>query len=464
MLKIFSTESLLNGYPPKGELPPEREMYSTFLSLAWPSVVEAILIGLVGFVDTLMVATLGDLAIAAVGITQQPKMVLMCFVFALNVGITAVVARRKGEGKRESANHAMRNGLFIGLIIILTTSYLGQTFAEPFLRFAGANDDYIADSVAYFRIISISIIFQCMNGAINAAQKGSGNSRISMTSNMIGNAVNICFNYLLINGIGPFPRLEVRGAAIATAMGAFVAFCVSSARLLNKNNYISVFCKASWRLSKDALAPIIKVAKSALVEQLCMRIGFFVFNKIVADLSTLAYTTHVACMNFLSLSWCCGDGFQVASTALAGQSLGARRPDKAVIFCNIGQRVVFFVALTFSILMITLRRQIMSLYSSTPEVLEMGSTVLLFIAGITYIQTAQVIFTGCLRGAGDTRFTAITAVVSVALVRPIFGYLLTYTLGMGLYGAWTAIALDQTSRLVMSFWRIRQKKWLEIKL
>ena len=464
MLKYFSIPVLLNGVQPRGELPSEKEMYGTFLKLAWPSVIEAVLVGLVGLVDTLMVASLGDTAIAAVGITQQPKMVLMCFVFAVNVGITAVVARRKGEGDREAANHAMRNGVTIAFLIIVTTAVIGHLFAEPFLRFAGANDDYIADGVDYFRIITVSIVFQCLNGSINAAQKGSGNSRISMTSNLIGNLVNICFNYFLINGIGPFPRLEVRGAAIATMMGAVVAFTVSSVRLLNKNNYISFFCKAPWKLSGTVLRPMMKVASSALVEQLCMRVGFFLFNKIVADLSTLAYTTHVACMNFLSLSFCCGDGFQVASTALAGQSLGAKRPDKAIIYCNIGQRVVFFVAMTLSILMVTLRGQIIQLYSSTPEVVDMGKTVMLIIAVITYIQTAQVIYTGCLRGAGDTRFTAITAMVSVGLVRPGFGWLLTYGIGGGLYGAWIAILLDQTSRLVMNMWRIRQKKWLNIQL
>ncbi len=464
MLKVFSTQSLLDGEPVRGELPPEKEMYGTFLRLAWPSVIEAVLVGLVGVVDTLMVASLGDAAIAAVGITQQLKFVLMCFLFALNVGITAVVARRKGENNREGANHATRGGLILGLILVLILSFLGYRFAEPFMRLAGAKDDYIGDAAVYFRIISISVIFQCLNGSINAAQKGSGNSRISMVSNVIGNLVNILFNYLLINGIGPFPRLEVKGAALATAIGAFVSFAVSLSRLFQKKNYISFFCRAPWKPDRAVLAPILKVAGSALVEQLCMRAGFFIFNRIVADLNTLAYATHIACMNFLGLSFCCGDGFQVASTALAGQSLGARRPDKAIMYCNIGQRVVFFVAVMLSVIMVLLRRQIIGLYSSTPEVVEMGSRVLLFIAVITYIQTSQVIYTGCLRGAGDTRFTAVTAMVSVGLVRPLFGYLLTYPVGWGLYGAWAAILLDQLCRLVMNYTRIHKRKWLKIKL
>ena len=464
MLRFFSIPALLSGEKAVGELPSEKELYGTFLKLAWPSVIEAVLIGLVGLVDSLMVATLGDTAIAAVGITQQPKLVLMCFVFAVNIGITAVVARRKGEDKREEANHAMRNGVMLAAGIILITSAIGFIFAEPFLRFAGANDEYIADSVAYFRIIMFSIVFQCLNSSINAAQKGSGNTRISMTSNLVGNLVNILFNYLLINGIWIFPRLEVRGAALATALGALVACCVSTARLFNRKNYISVFCRAPWKPTKEIMRPIIKVGSNALIEQLCARFGFFVFNRIVADLSTIEYATHIACSNFLVLSFYIGDGFQIASTSLAGQSLGAKRPDKAVIYCNIGQRVVFFVALIYSALVITFRQEIMLLFSDTPAVIERGSHLMLYVAVITYVQTAQVIFTGCLRGAGDTRFVALTAMFSIGFVRPFTGWLLTWVLGLGLYGAWTAVFLDQLCRLVINYSRIRTKKWLRIRL
>lgn len=464
MLRLFSTQALLSGVAPVDSIPREGEMYGRFLKLAWPSVVEAVLIGLVGLVDTLMVARLGDLAIAAVGITQQPKFVLMCVIFALNVGITALVARRKGEENREAANQAMRNGLILGFFLAVFMSCLGFFLAEPFLRLAGAKDSYAADAVVYFRIIAVSIFFQSLNGLINAAQKGSGNSRISMTSNLIGNLVNVVFNYLLINGVGPFPRLEIKGAAIATALGAFVAFAVSAARLFNKRNYISFFCPVSWRLEKSILRPMLKVSGSALVEQLCARVGFFLFNRVVADLSDLAYATHIACMNILGLSFCFGDGFQVASTALAGQSLGAKRPDLAMIFCKIGQRVVFFAALLLSVIVILFRREIIGLYSKTPEVVEMGSRVMLMIAVITFIQMTQVIFAGCLRGAGDTRFTALTAMISIGLVRPLAGYLLTYPLGLGLYGAWIGVGLDQMSRLIMVGLRIRQKKWLAIRL
>lgn len=461
---LFGTKALLGNRETAGEIPAAGELYGRFLRLAGPSVVEAVLVALVGIVDTIMVSTLGDLAIDAVGITTQPKFVILCVIFALSTGTTAVVARRKGQEDRAGANLALRNVFLIGVGIILVLVFFARRYAEPFLRFAGAHDSYIEDAVVYFRIICVSVIFQGMNILINSAQKGSGNTKISMTANMVGNLVNILFNWLLINGIGPFPRLEVKGAAIATLIGAVCAFTVSVARLFSRKNYLSVFVGGAWKPSLKVLAPVIRVSSSALVEQLIMRFGFFSFNMVVAKLDPLSYATHIICMNFMSLSFCFGDGFQVAATALAGQSLGAKRPDLAYIYCGIGRRVVAVVATALSIFFITARYALMRLYTDTPEIIEMGGVCLLILAVITYTQTAQVICTGCLRGAGDTRFTAVMSLISIGIIRPLAGYVFAYVVGWGLYGAWIGTLVDQTTRMVLSSIRVRRGKWLEIQL
>ncbi len=461
---LFGTDALLGGREAVGEIPPAQELYRRFLRLAGPSVVEAVLVALVGIVDTIMVSTLGDLAIDAVGITTQPKFVILCFIFALSTGTTAVVARRKGQQDREGANAVLCNVFVIGLGLILLLTWLGRRYAEPFLRFAGAHDSYIEDAIVYFRIICVSLVFQGMNILINAAQKGSGNTKISMTTNLVGNLVNILFNWLLINGIGPFPRLEVRGAAIATLIGAVCACMISVVRLFIRKHYLNIFVNAGAKLSFPVLKPVLNVSSSALVEQLIMRFGFFTFNMVVARLDPLSYATHIICMNFMSLSFCFGDGFQVAATALAGQSLGAKRPDLAYIYCGIGRRIVAVVATVLSIFFITTRFPLMRLYTDTPEIIEMGGVCLLILSVITYTQTAQVICTGCLRGAGDTRYTAMISLIAIGIIRPLAGYVFAYVVGWGLYGAWFGTLLDQTLRMVLSSARVRRGKWLEIQL
>ncbi len=129
---IFGIEKLLGGQEPAGEIPPAKDLYRRFLKLAGPSVVEAVLVALVGIVDTIMVSTLGDLAIDAVGICTQPKFVILCFMMALSIGTTAVVARRKGQGDRTGANRVLLNVFLVGMAVICVLAALGRRLPSPF--------------------------------------------------------------------------------------------------------------------------------------------------------------------------------------------------------------------------------------------------------------------------------------------------------------------------------------------
>ncbi|MDF2636740.1 MAG: hypothetical protein K0R78_3614, partial [Pelosinus sp.] len=271
LTNLLSVNRMVKKEQILGALPASKTAYKNFYKIAWPSALEAFLVGLIGAVDTMMVGTLGKGAIAAVGITNQPKFVLLAIIFSLNTGITAVTARRKGQGDQEGANNTIRTGILISIVGSILMAFLGYVFARPILLFSGADSSYLPDAITYFRVLMLSIPFQALNLTINAAQRGCGKTKISMSTNITSNVVNIIFNFLLINGIGMFPRLEVKGAAIATAMGAFVAFSISLATLFKKSGYLNFHIRAGWAIQKRVLNPIVKVSSSAFVEQVFLR-------------------------------------------------------------------------------------------------------------------------------------------------------------------------------------------------
>lgn len=463
-INFFTVKGMMNPRLEAGELPPTKDVYRNFINVAWPSAVESLLVALISFVDTFMVGTLGNGAIAAVGITTQPKFILLAMIFSLNVGITAIVARRKGQKDRDGANHTLRAGIIITSLISLSMSILGSVFAVPILKFAGAETSYMNQALDYFRVLMISIFFTSLNLTINAAQRGCGNSKISMRTNIVSNVVNIIFNYLLINGIGFFPRLGVKGSAIATCIGAIAACIISVATLLRKDSFLSLRYKASWRINHSILDPIIKISGSAFVEQVFMRIGFFAYAIIVARLGTTAYETHLICMNILNLSFCFGDGFSVAASSLVGQSLGAKRPDMAVLYGKVGQRLAFLVSTLLFILFITRGSFLVSIFKDDPAVTALGAGIMIILAFTTHAQTSQVVITGCLRGAGDTVFVALSSMISIAIIRPTLTWLLCFPLSLGLYGAWIALCGDQFLRFSLNFLRFTNGKWTKIRL
>ena len=354
----------------------------------------------------------------------------------------------------------------LGAVMILTAiiSTLAIIFADPIIRFAGAQADTQQAVVEYFRIISGGLIFTTVMLTINAAQRGAGNTKLAMRTNMVSNLVNVVFNYLLIGGNLGFPALGVRGAAIATVIGTVCGCAMSIISLFSRQSFVYIRGVKGWISSKFDIKSILNVGSSAFVEQIFMRIGFFLFAITVASLGTTAYAAHQIGMSMMSLSFSFGDGFSVASVALIGRSLGQKRRDLAKLYASMCQRMGLLCAFMMSMVFLFFGRDLFSLFSSEPEILDIGVMIMRILCFVIYMQITQVIFFGCLRGAGDTKFTALSSLISVAIIRPGMSWLLCNPLGLGLLGVWLGLVCDQVTRFLLGFFRVRQGNWLKIKL
>ena len=494
--RFFGVTSLLPKGKVKGELPSTSEAYKNLIRIALPSVCEMVLMSLMGSIDTMMVGTIGTQAIASVGLVNQPRMLMLCMFFALNTGITAVVARRKGQNNREDANKALRTSLTIVLMLSVVMLIIAMLFARPLMRLAGAKADTIDDAAMYFMIVTSVLPFNCLSMAMCAGQRGIGNTRITMYVNVTSNTVNVILNYLLINGIGPFPKLGVKGAAIATAIGlcvgSLLAF-ISLFRSRDKRGFLYISFKEGGFLKFRSASAVVKVGGNAMIEQLALRFGFFVYARLVADLGTQAYAAHTVCMQFLNLSFTFADGIGVASTSLVGQMLGKERPDLSHIYGKIAQRIALVGGIVLASSLALARYPLLKLFTSDSAVLTLSANVMLIVALFQPLQMLSVITSGALRGAGDTKFVARMMLACVAIIRPtlaflaiklitayftpVFGsftaltaqettaYWLSYEAPQwALLGAWAASLVDMAIRMILSMKRFNSGVWHNIKV
>jgi len=446
----------------EGELPDAKTAYPTFIKLAMPAVVELMLISMISVADTAMVSSRGEAAITAVGLTGQPTMILLALFFALNVGVTAVIARRKGEQRQEDANTVLRMALMLAMVLGVIMTVVSIFFGRWFMMLSGAKEDTIADSTIYFQIVNAVLMFRAMTLAITSAQRGVGNTKISMRINITANAVNIVFNYLLINGHLGFPELGVAGAAIAASIGNMVGFGLAVASLLQKDGYLRLKPHQSWKINKEALSAIRKVSGNAVLEQMVLRFGFFTFARVVAELGTMVFATHQIGMQALNLSFTFADGLGVGATTLVGQYLGAKRPDISAVYGRVAQRIAMAGSLLILILFASCGKFWITLFSDEPDVIALG-TLIMIIAGIAVpLQTSTVVSAGSLRGAGDTKFVAYTMLISVGIIRPLLGYVFALVLGWGLIGAWMSLLIDLSIRLTLTYRRFSSGKWSKI--
>ena len=443
-----------------------KQQLARVMKMAWPAVLESFFISLAGMIDVLMVSDIGSEAVAAVGLTTQPKFLGLCAFFAMNVSVAAIIARRKGEQDPRAANETLAEALLVvmGLGIVITVICVAG--ADTIIRLCGSRADTHDDAVLYFRIIMGGMLFNIISMCINAAQRGAGNTKIAMYTNVISSVVNIAGNYVLINGRLGFPRLGITGAALATVLGTVVACVICIISLFHKDSFLSLpyIWKEKLGTRFRTIKTIFRLSSSAFMEQLLMRIGFMSTAVMAADMGTAAMAAHQVGMNALSLSFSLGDGMQAAAVALIGQSLGKKEPEMANRYGNLCQRVGMVMGILISCFYFFCGRGLFELFFEEGHIVDMGVGISRCIMIIVLFQVPQVVFTGCLRGAGDVFFTMISSCISVTFVRTIASYVCCYTLGFGIYGIWMGILADQVCRMCLGMWRYRSRKWMKIVL
>ena len=436
------------------------------LDMAWPAMLESFFAAFAGLVDSLMVSSLGSYAVAAVGLTTQPKFLGLSLFIASNVAISALVARRKGEDKKEEANKIFSTFLVFLLAAAVLMSIVLVVFADPIIRLCGSEELTHDSAVTYFRIIMGGMLFNVLQMGINSAQRGAGNTIITMRTNLVSNTVNIIFNYLLIQGHFGFPALGIRGAALATVLGTVVSSIMSIWSVWKKDNFISIpyILLNKIRPGWEAMKNIVKVGYSVFAEQVLMRIGFMLTAIMAADQGTSAMAAHQVGMNIMGLSFSFGDGLQATAVALIGYSLGAGKPEKAKAYGRTCRMIGGVISVILAVTYFFGANLLMEMFFEEKDIVAIGVSIMRVIIFVVILQIAQVIYMGCLRGAGDTLYTAVASTVSVTIMRTLGSYFFGYVLHMGITGIWLGVVADQLSRFVFASIRFRRGKWTEIKI
>ncbi len=445
---------------------PSKSTLNTTIQMAWPAILESFFVALAGLIDSYMVSSLGSDAVASIGLTTQPKFMALSLFFATNVAVSALVARRKGAERRDQANNIALTAFIFVIIAAVILSIALTLLADPIIRFCGSDTNTHAGAVTYYKVIIGGMIFNCIQMVINSAQRGSGNTKITMRTNVTSNIANVIFNYLLIGGHFGFPALGIRGAALATVLGTVVACIMSIISIMPKDCFVSIpyIVNEKIRPSFDAIKNLIKVGYGIFFEQILIRVGFMSTALMAADQGTYALAAHQIGMNIMGLSFSFGDGLQSAAVALIGQSLGARNPDKAKEYGSTCRFLGGCISILLAVVYFFGARKLFSLFFAEPEIVEYGVHIMYIIIVVCIFQISQVIYMGCLRGAGDTLFTAVASTINVTIIRTAASFIFCYPFGLGIEGIWLGVLADQLGRFTMASIRFKQGKWVQIKI
>lgn len=456
----------------KKELPESitsRALYKDIFRIAWPSLAELMLASLVNMVDMMMVGSLGPDAISAVGLALQPRFLLMTMIMALNTGATAVIARARGANNNTKANDILRQSLVLATLISIICAVFGTLGAKwmiAFMAAGGMKQSTIDLGAQYFIIQSSTFTIPALSMCISAALRGTGNTKPCMVYNIAANLINIIGNWLLINGNLGFPRLGVAGASIATVIGQAAGMVMAFIYISNGKYYLKLklSIKNIFKFDREVVSGMAKVGLPAMLEQILMRIGLIIYSRTVSSLGEINLATYQICLSIQSLSFMNGQAFASSATSLIGQSLGKFRIDMAEHYGRRCRKMAMYVSIFLAIIFILFREQLVMLYNDDAHIVKTGGLIMLFVAFLQPIQSSQFVLGGILRGAGDTKITALFILITTVFIRTGLGELFVSVLDYGLVGAWLAIAADQILRSLLFLIRYNQGKWKKIRL
>ena len=433
------------------------------LLLAIPMVLEMVLESLFAVVDVFWVGRLGANAVATVGLTES----LLSLVFAVGIGLamstTAMVARRIGEKDPEDAAIAGVQAIFLGLLVSLSIGIPSFVFAPRLLELMGASPALVATGSGYARIAlggCGAIVMLFLN---NAIFRGAGDAAIAMRLLWVSNIINLILDPCLIFGLGPFPKLGVTGAALATFTGRSIGVLYQFYRLLKGTERIHVLARhirihldVLWRLARVSFTGILQfaIAHTSWIGLVRM-ISFF-------GASALAgYTVAIRILIFIILpSW----GLSNAAATLVGQNLGARKPDRAeksvwrtglynVIFLgSIGVFFVFFAT------------PAVSLFIHDPAVVPIAATALRILSYGNIGYAYAMVMLQAFNGAGDTITPTIVNFFGFWMLQIPLAWWLSFRLGMREFGVFFAIVVSECSIAAASVLLFRRGRWKRQKI
>ena len=427
------------------------------LLLAVPMVLELALESIFAVVDVFFVGRLGPDAVATVGLTESMLTIMYAALAGLSVGATATVARRVGERDFDGAARAAVQAIALGVLIAVPSGIFGAWFARPLLALMGATPGVLAHA-------SFTTILLGMNGVIvmlfliNAVFRGAGEAAVAMRVLWIANIFNICLDPCLIFGLGPFPRLGVTGAAVATTTGRSIGV-VAQLYVLWRGQGRIVIRREHLRLDPRVMAGMVRLSAVAVFQSLVGTTSDVGLVRIVASFGSAAVagcTIAVRIVMFALLpSW----GLANAAATLVGQNLGAGKPERAET--SVWRACLYNLLClgAVGILFIVFAAPIVGWFTTDTEVATVAARGLrIMSSGFLFYSTAYVL-TQSFNGAGDTWTPTLINILCLWVGEIPLAYLLAHSFGYGPPGVFAAFPIAFGLMAVLSAMVFRRGQW-----
>jgi putative MATE family efflux protein len=426
--------------------------------LAVPMVLEMLMESIFAVVDIFFVGRLGADAVATVGFTESLMVTVYAMAIGISIGASAIVARRIGEKDADRAASAAVQAIILGIGVAVLLVVVGVLFGPQLVRAMGASDSVLATGSTYARVMlggcgGVMLLF-----LINAIFRGAGDAAIAMRVLWFANTINIVLGPCLIFGLGPFPRMGVTGAAVATTIGRWCGVLYQLHHLTRSGGRLRVR-RAHLGLDGSTMRSILRISGTATFQNFVGTASWTGLIKILSGFGSAAVAGNTIGIRIVLFALLPSFGVSNAAATLVGQNLGAGHPDraeaaawKAALYNTMCLGGVGIIFLVFAPLLI-------NIFTSDPEVSQHGIRCLRIVACGFFFYGYGMVLTQAFNGAGDTRTPTWINLACLWLWELPLAWALAHPAGLGPTGVFVAVSVAFSTLAFVSAWLFSKGTW-----
>lgn len=436
--------------------------------LAWPAMLTNIVGGLQGIVDHVVVGhVVGYAGNAAIGVAWQIFLVVIVFISSLFTGMSVLVARFAGANDPERVDRAVYQAFLTAAgISLLVMAPLGYVLAPALLQLVNAAPAVTAEALPFLRVMFLfssgMLVFFMLSGALRSA----GDARTPMTLGIVMTVLNLVLNVVLIRGLGPIPAYGTLGAAMGTVIASAVVGGWGIWRLWFGGWVVSFPRHQGYAPDWQVIRSLFRFGLPTGIQGIAMNVGGVLMLAFIGSLaqSAAAHAAFaVAYSQVFSLITWTAVGLMGAAAAVAGQNLGAGKPQRAVDGVAVAARYGFFGAAALGLVFLLLPTQLLAVFGmNEPHVVELGAQLLRVLSVSGLFIAVALVYTGGLQGTGDTKSPLYISIVSQVVVPLGICFVIQQLSTLEPLHVWLAILAGHVTRCMLSVVRFNQGRWRDI--
>jgi putative MATE family efflux protein len=434
------------------------------LKLAIPIMVEQTFVMLLGVCNTMMAGHIGAQAVSAIGMVDSINMLFISFFAALSVGATVVVAQQIGQEQPKKANETAKQAIVSGFIVSAVITLLLWIFRVPLINFLYGSAEELVKSNAklYIEFTLLTYPFIAIELIANGILRGAGDTKTPMYISIFMNVINIILGYILIYGVQPLyiPSLGIMGAAIAIAIARMIGAILIMIILFRGSKIIKIRKLFPFKFDMKIQKNIFNIGIPAGMEQVIFNTGKLIVQVFIVTMGTASIAANAIGMSISQIINVPGNALCLAATTLVGQYVGRNdiKGAKSTLIYLVKFTTVCLV--TIGVIFVPIAEWVASLYTNVPEVIRLTGLLIKSNSIALLAWAISFVLSSGLKGAGDTRYTMMTAFIGMWIFRIGLGYIIGIVFKVGILGIWIAMYVDWIVRGTLYLLRLRGTKWI----